>query len=62
MKYKVNVYYEYVASIDVEADTPEQASAIGYNQAEGLLTEDLTYVGYTNTEVWQDNELILTEN
>lgn len=61
MKYKVNVYYEYVASIDVEADTPEQARDLGYDIADGLFTEDLDFVGYSGTEVTDDKFNIILE-
>lgn len=62
MKYIVKVYYEYLAKIEVEANTPEEARDLGYNVADGLFTEDLEFVGHSGTEVMDDKyNIILAE-
>lgn len=61
MKYKVKVYYKYVAEIEVEANTPEEASVLGCNYAEGLFTEDLDFVGQSGIEVMDDKFNIILE-
>lgn len=62
MKYNVKVYYEYVAEIEVDANTPEEARDLGYNVADGLFTEDLEFVGHTGIEVMDDKfNIILTD-
>ena len=50
-KFKVNCYYSYVASVEVEADTIEEAYAKGYNECEGIGTDEFSFVGYTDGEV-----------
>lgn len=62
MKYNVKVYYEYVAEVEVEANTPEEARDLGYNVADGLFTEDLEFVGHTGIEVMDDNFNIILED
>jgi hypothetical protein len=61
MKYNVKVHYEYVAEIEVEANTPEEASVLGSNYAEGLPTFDLDFVGQIGTEVMDDKFNIILE-
>jgi hypothetical protein len=61
MKYKVKVYYEYVAEVEVEANTPEEASVLGCNYSEGLSTEELDFVGHSGTEVMDDKFNIILE-
>jgi hypothetical protein len=61
MKYIVKVYYEYVAEIEVDANTPEEARDLGYDVAEGLFTEDLEFVGHTGIEVMDDKFNIILE-
>jgi hypothetical protein len=62
MKYIVKVFYEYVARIEVEANTPEEARDLGYNVADGLFTENLDFVGHSGTEVMDDKfNIILVE-
>lgn len=62
MKYNVKVHYEYVAEIEVEANTPEEARDLGYNIADGLFTEDLEFVGHTGIEVMDDKFNIILED
>jgi hypothetical protein len=63
MKYIVKVYYEYVAEIEVDANTPEEARDLGYDVAEGLFTENLEFVEHTGIEVMDDKfNIILEEN
>lgn len=50
-KFKVNCYYTYVGSVEVEADTIEEAYDKGYAECDKMGTEDLSYVGYTDGEV-----------
>lgn len=54
-KYKVYSYYTYRAVSEVEADSPEEALEKGYNHNEGLHTDELDYIGYTNSEVIDEN-------
>lgn len=62
MKYIVKVFYEYVAKVEIEANTPEEARDLGYNVAEGLFTENLDFVGHSGTEVMDDKfNIILVE-
>jgi hypothetical protein len=62
MKYIVKVFYEYVARIEVDANTPEEARDLGYNVADGLFTENLDFVGHSGTEVMDDKfNIILVE-
>lgn len=50
-KFKVNCYYTYVGSVEVEADTIEEAYDKGYAECDKMGTDDLSYVGYTDGEV-----------
>ena len=50
-KFKVNCYYTYVGSVEVEADTIEEAYDKGYAECVKMGTDDLSYVGYTDGEV-----------
>lgn len=50
-KYKVNCYYTYVGSVEVEADTIEEAYDKGYAECDKMGTDDLSYLGYTDGEV-----------
>lgn len=50
-KYKVHCYYEYVGVVEVEADSPEEAFEKGFPQCEEMKTEELSYTGYTSSEV-----------
>lgn len=50
-KFKVNCYYTYVGSVEVEADTIEEAYDKGYAECAKMGTDDLSYLGYTDGEV-----------
>jgi hypothetical protein len=50
-KFKVNCYYTYVGSVEVEADSIEEAYDKGYKVCEEMGTDDLSFVGYTDGEV-----------
>lgn len=50
-KFKVNCYYTYVGSVEVEADTIEEAYDKGYAECDKMGTDDLSFVGYTDGEV-----------
>jgi hypothetical protein len=50
-KFKVNCYYTYVGSVEVEADTIEEAYDKGYAECDKMGTDDLSYIGYTDGEV-----------
>ena len=50
-KFLVRCYYEYSATIEVEADDAKEASDIAWKQAEKMTTDELDYVGYLNSEV-----------
>ena len=50
-KFKVNCYYTYVGSVEVEADTIEEAFNKGYAECDKMGTDGLSYVGYTDGEV-----------
>lgn len=52
-KFHCNVYYEYVYSVDVDAETMEEAYDKAYQLADSAYTEDLDYVGYNGGNVAQ---------
>lgn len=52
-KFHCNVYYEYVFSVDVEAENQDEAYDKAYQLAEDAHTEDLDYVGYNGGNVAQ---------
>lgn len=61
-KYFVKSYYTYVAVSEVEAETPQEALDMGYNENEGKSTDELEFCGYTDSEVLNENfEVILSE-
>lgn len=57
-KFKVNCYYTYVGTVEVEADTIEEAFDKGYNQCTDMATDELSYVGYTDAEVIDEDGFI----
>lgn len=57
-KYKVKVYYHYVASVEVEAEDEEKAYEMGFDIAEDMTTEQLDYVGYADAEVIDETGFI----
>lgn len=50
-KFLVRCYYEYSATIVVEANDANEAFDNAWEQAEKMTTDELDYVGYTNSEV-----------
>ena len=54
-KFKVNCYYTYVGSVEVEADTIEEAYEKGYNYCTDMTTDDLSFCGYTDGTVTDEN-------
>ena len=50
-KFHCNVYYEYVYSVDVDAETMEEAYDKAYQLADSAHTEDLDYVGYNGGNI-----------
>lgn len=50
-KYLVRCYYTYCAVVEVEAESVEEASEIGYELCDKMKTDELDYVGYTDMEV-----------
>lgn len=57
-KYKVNCYYTYVGSVEVEADTIEEAYDKGYEICDKMHSDELDFVGYTDGEVIDDSGFI----
>ena len=57
-KFKVNCYYTYVGSVEVEADTIEEAFEKGYELCTEMGTDDLSYIGYTDGEVIENDGTI----
>lgn len=58
-KFRVHTYYEYVHTIEVEAETAQEACDKGYAIADKATTDDLQFCGYTSSEVIDENgELI----
>jgi hypothetical protein len=47
-KFTVNVHYDYVATVEVEAENEELALKLAKDVADGLSTEDLSYVDFTD--------------
>lgn len=50
-KYRVNVYYEFVASVEVEADDINEAYEIGREDAQDLPNSSLDYIQELEVEV-----------
>lgn len=46
-KFTVNVHYDYVATVEVEADNEEKALELAKDVADGLSSQDLLYVDFT---------------
>ena len=47
-KFTVNVHYDYVATVEVDAENEEQALELAKEVADGLSSKDLLYVDFTN--------------
>lgn len=50
-KFHCNVYYEYVFSVNVEAENRNEAYDIAYQLALSAHREDLEYVGYNGGSI-----------
>lgn len=50
-KYRVKVYYEFVASVEVEADDINEAYEIGRENAQDLPNSSLDYIQELEVEV-----------
>ena len=61
-KYLVKSYFEYVGTIEVEADSAEEALKIGQQANLDKSSSEYEFVDYTNSEVWdsEDKNLLLT--
>ena len=46
-KFTVNVHYDYVATVEVDAENEEQALVKAKEVADGLSSQDLLYVDFT---------------
>lgn len=57
-KFKVNCYYTYVASVEVEAENKDEAFDKGYELCDKMSSEELDYVGYTDAEVIDEDDFI----
>ena len=54
-KFRVNVYYQYVGSVDIEAESFEDAFNKGFDLCEAMETSDLDFIGAIDAEVKQEN-------
>lgn len=45
-KFTVNCYYTYVATVEVEADSYEEAYDKGYNLCDDMPTDELHFCGF----------------
>lgn len=50
-KFHCNVYYQYVFSVNVEAENQDEAYDKAYQLADAACTEDLEYVGYNGGNI-----------
>lgn len=50
-KYRVRCFYTYCGSVEVEADSIEEARNKGHELCSEMTTDELEYIGYTDTEV-----------
>lgn len=57
-KFKVNCYYTYVGSVEVEAETLDEAFDKGYELCDKMSSDELDYVGYTDAEVIDEEDFI----
>lgn len=51
--YHCNVYFEYVYSVNVEAETEEEAFNKAYEMAEDANFSELNYVGYAGGNTYK---------
>ena len=47
-KFTVNVHYDYVATVEVEADNEEQALELAKTVADNVPQDELEYVDFTD--------------
>lgn len=59
-KYLVRCYYTYCGVVEVEAESAEEASELGYELCDKMTTEELDYVGYIDMEVQDETGFIHT--
>ena len=57
-KFTVKCYYTYVGSVEVEAETLDEAFDKGYELCDKMSSDELDYVGYTDAEVIDDEGFI----
>lgn len=57
-KFKVNCYYTYVGSVEVEAETLDEAFDKGFELCDKMSSDELDYVGYTDAEVIDEEDFI----
>lgn len=57
-KYLVRCYYTYCGVVEVEAESVEEASEIGYELCSEMPTEKLDFVGYNGMEVQDETGFI----
>lgn len=57
-KFTVKCYYTYVGSVEVEAETLDEAFDKGYELCDKMLSDELDYVGYTDAEVIDEKGFI----
>jgi hypothetical protein len=57
-KFTVKCYYTYVGSVEVEAETLDEAFDKGYELCDKMSSEELDYVGYTDAEVIDEKDFI----
>lgn len=50
-KFTVNCYYTFVGTVEVEAESIEEAFAKGYNFCTDMPTDELQFGGYANATV-----------
>jgi hypothetical protein len=50
-KFIVKCYYQYVGSVEVEADSIEEAYDKGFEICDKMSTKELDYVNYLDAEV-----------
>ena len=57
-KYLVRCYYTYCGVVEVEAESVEEASDIGFELCDRMPTSELDYVGYIDMEVQDETGFI----
>ena len=55
-KYKVHCYYTYVGTVTVEANSEEDAYNKGLAMCDNIRTDELEFVGYSNSCAYPINE------